>query len=295
MNINSTEEERYNELKDRELTIIPWNSNIEINIQDSKETTGKAYRRFAKELGIDNYDFYIEGIDCPVHFSNKAIKESIHQMELQKSYLENLPKLFTVINDVVKNAIMLNVEEYYHPDRKQAKNIECACQYISAFCDENKIYPVHISVMKYTAKYENNTNMYLVITVGKITKKEVPPIRVHPSLNGESVHPWASSFDISLQQFVNYFNEENGSLLKRFPNQMLTPEQIKIKERIIKADAEKQNALTQLRSEMKALKIQEKELLDSLYTYKDMSGNYEPNSKNRLNEIDEVDIDLEER
>ena len=38
-------------------------------------------------------------------------------------------------------------------------------------------YFVHLanrrSVMKYTPKYEENTNMYLVITVGKITKKEV--------------------------------------------------------------------------------------------------------------------------
>jgi hypothetical protein len=263
--LDSTEEERFQELKDEELTVVPWNPSIQIHMTSAEESTSSAYLRFAKELGINQMNFVLGGIEHPVHFSNKAIRESIHQMELQKAYLENLPKLFTVIQDVVQNSILLKVEEYTHKDRRQFHKIDGAYQYISAFCDEENIYPVHISAMKYKEQYRGSTNMYLVITVGVTSKKEVPPIRVHSHGGEESVCHRASSFDISLSQFVKTFNIKNGVLIKRLPDKMLTDEQRVLKAKILKNDAFREQKLNNIHKQIQSLVKEERYVRDSVY------------------------------
>ena len=64
---------------------------------------------------------------------------------------------------------------------------------------------------------------------------------MHPSnFGGES---WDSgrysSFDIILPQLVKYFNENQAILIKNFPDQMLSGEQLVLKQKLINFDKEK--------------------------------------------------------
>lgn len=250
MNINSTEEERYEELKDKIIKIIPWKE-TNINLPNTPNAT----RGFVKDLGLTDKSIKMQGFDFDVIFNKNSVNESINR---NKGRYEELNKLFTVIDDVCGNAICLQIEKYNHPEREKAKEIKQMHQFVSAFCDDKKIYPVKITVEERNIK--DTAYLYMIITVRSIDKKEVPDIRVHPSKDGESVPNPASSFDISLSRFVQYFNEKTGILLKHFPNQFLTEEQVSIKDKTILHDKQQYEERLQLSIEKKALKQADMEL-----------------------------------
>lgn len=249
--ISSTDEERYQELKDKSLTVVPWDESKALQMTDPDESIAHAVRRFAREIGIIGTTVKLEGIDENVIINASTIKESISSMVKQHADLINLSKLFTVFKDVTETAILLSVEPFRHGNKPQkAKDVIADYQYISAFCDSNVIYPVKITAEK--RKTKADTNVHVTVTIGtipmnlvnKIEKEEHSIPRMHPScFDGES---WDSgrysSFDISLPHFVENFNENQAILIKNFPDQMLNEKQLEIKQRLVKFDKEKDNA-----------------------------------------------------
>ena len=116
---------------------------------------------------------------------------------------------------------------------------------MSAFCDNKFIYPVKISVEKYYDSYKNNSNIYMIITVGTIKKENLPFTRMQPV--GESVCPEASPLKVSITELIKYFNtSECGCLIENIPDQMLSEEQQQRKTKIHKSFEKKEEILTQL-------------------------------------------------
>lgn len=231
INIYSTEEERYLELKDRTITIVPWNKNTGLTIPNS----AGAVKGFAIDLGVKNKMLYFENFSGKVIFNNKSIKKSVSAQD--SSHYENLAKLFTVIESVASNAIKIEEEEYRHRDRNKAAHIKSMHQYVSGFLDEIFIYPVKITIEERYRK--NETCTYMMVSVGQI-KREDSTTRVHPSNNGESVSLWSSSLDLSITDYIKLFNKKQAILIKNFPNYLLDKEQKQIKEQIKKKDVEKE-------------------------------------------------------
>lgn len=225
MDINSTEKERYDELKDKILTITKWNTSKEneLEVLDNEKPL-QTTKRLANLFKITNRDFYLEGYNNPVKITARAIKESYHH---NSSHSTDLRKLFTCIDDVLNNAVLIDIEEYRHKTRNKSSDIKQDNQYLSAFFDERKIYPVKITLEIH--KNDNNTNIYVIITVGTIPikKEESSSLRVHPI--GESVVGEATSFNISITEFAKYFNNNQRKLLKNLPDDMLNKEQKDIK------------------------------------------------------------------
>ena len=84
----------------------------------------------------------------------------------------------------------------------------------------------------------------MVITVGMIeiegkTKEALTNTRVHPEM-GESLPAGGASFNVSVPQFISHFNSEEGIILKNLPNGLLTENQQKIKQKVLKADSVKE-------------------------------------------------------
>lgn len=165
-------------------------------------------------------------------------------MTKQHADLYNLSKLFTCFHNVLENGILIDVEEYRHKSQDQrAKEIVGEYQYISAFHDEDKIYPVKITAERRRSFAE--TNVHVTVTIGDLDLdkiKEDPSIlRVHQSHNEResSDSGRVSSFDISLPHFVQNLNKTHAILLKNFPDQMLNNDQKNLKEKLIHFDKEK--------------------------------------------------------
>ena len=183
MNINSTEDERYEELKDRTLTIVPWDETKPFTITDPSKSLNRCIVDFVKSLGLLNKRVLIPNINYPVKFNKNSLNESIASMCRHQANLLDLAKLFTVFDSIIANSIEIQDEEYRHVDRNKAKDINCMRQYLSGFCDKDKVYPVKITVEERQIK--ENTFIYVVVTVGVLDrnkmKEALSNVRAHSS------------------------------------------------------------------------------------------------------------------
>lgn len=212
INIKSTDDERYQELKDRMLTIVLWDESKAMKLTDPNESIAKALKRHAKELNLIGEVVKLEGIKEEVHITMPTIKESIATMTKQHADLNNLSKLFTNFIEILENSILIDVEEYRHKSRTQKnKEVLGEYQYVGAFCDNGLIYPVKVTAEQRKVKTESNVHVTVTIgtlPINDIEKEEHSILRVHPSnFGGESSDSGRySSFDIILLQLVKYFN-----------------------------------------------------------------------------------------
>ena len=259
MNISSTEKERYEELKGKELMIIPWKKEREIVLTDPDKSLSRCISDYAKQLGLYEKELFINGLSYPVKFNKKSVNESIASMCRHKSSLIDLAKLFTVLTDVVQNAVEIHDEEYRHKARRIAEDVLCVRHYMGGFCDETEVYPVKLTVEE--RRKNENTSVYVIITVGKIKKEALPIVRVHPSKNdGESLSGGVSSFAISIVDFVKFFNPQQGVLIKDLPDGLLSEAQIRIKNKVMQKDRERAEKMELLQRQLQEIQVQQRYL-----------------------------------
>lgn len=120
-------------------------------------------------------------------------------------------------------------------------------QYMSGFCDNEKIYPVKLTVEERIE--EKKTHVHVVITVGKIEREALPNARVQP-FNGESARAGVTPLKVSLADFVKFFNREHGVLLKNIPDGFLSEKQKGLKERVRVTDAGREQKCVETRVEI---------------------------------------------
>lgn len=244
--LGSDDKERYEILREAELLVIPWEKASEIQMVSPDETISHALRRFAEECHIIGKEVLMSGIPEKIRITKKTIGESISAMRRQQADLMNLGKVFTILEPVLENAILLEVEPFRYPELRKAGMILGEYHFLSAFHDYNVLYPVKITVERY--KKSDYTNIHVIITVGKNeiagiapkSKRSVAYTGVHPSMiDGESLFSEDASFAINIQHLVKLFNRSEGIILKHFPDVMLTDEQKHIKGMILERDEEK--------------------------------------------------------
>ena len=239
MNINSTEEERYNEIKDRILEIVSWNPENEIKYSDGNESFAHALRRHAKELDLFGVMVQMDGLKETAVFTRKTLGESINLTLKRMGDLKYLDKLLTNLVPVLKNAILIEKETFRHKNMNKAKNIEYVAQFAGAFHDGVYVYPTKIAATKIIEGADPST-LKLTITLNRISIRSMikgsPDAELHPVLTGEGPFDWGSTLKIRLSDFVKYFNSKDSILLKNFPDQMLTEFQQGLKESVREND-----------------------------------------------------------
>lgn len=284
MNINSTEDERYNEIKDKVFNVYAWDYNEEDNISldNSNQKPIKKIKEYYEMKNIANTELFLEGCSFPLYLKKQALKESIHIMDGIHQSPELLLKAMTILPQITKEAKLIDVEKYRHNTREKSKNINCVCQYLSVFGDERKIYPVKLSLEINNSL--KNSNIYLIITVGQINK-EALGLRVHPTLVGESVEYEEPLYNVNIADIIKNFNAKQAIILKNLPNQLLSDEQKRIKERIKTYDNNKDKAIEQITNKINMLN-NEKRQIKSLYY-----NNYQDDILNNSKENEEINKD----
>lgn len=249
--INSTDEERTRILEKRTLTVVPWDKEKEMRLLDPDISIRRAIIQHARSMDLMGAYLKLEGMETMPVFSGKTVDESLYRTVQRKGSILDLAKLFTVLEEVAENAVLIEVEEYRHIQRNNAKSIGEMCQYVSAFYDESLLYPVKFTVEQ--RKMKDRAKVYMVITVGKIEleklmgnqKEALPGARVtsnHTDV-GESLPKGTASFSISIAQLVKKFNKKEDILLKNFPDQMLTERQMEIKRKVLEKDMRKEQGV----------------------------------------------------
>lgn len=271
MNINSTEEERYEEIKDKELKVVAWDKSKEneIAITDSSMSVAKKVKEYYNKNYINCEVFSLDQFPATLQLTNKCLKESLHIMDKIHAESSLMLKLMTVIKPVFDNAVLVEIEKYRHLEKTKANQIECSYQYLSAFYDTEKIYPVKITAELNKNMY--NSSIHMVITVGQIKMKEVLSPRVHPVDAGESVEKGVPSFiTINITDLIKSFNRNQGIIIKNLPDKLLNEEQLNLKWEVKLRDAEITDKMLKIKNEMNQLKNEQKQISDKKYNYSDI-------------------------
>ena len=271
MNINSTEEERYEEIKDKELKVVAWDKSKEneISITDSSMSVAKKVKEYYNKNYINCEVFSLDQFPATLQLTNKCLKESLHIMDKIHAESSLMLKLMTAIKPVFDNAVLVEIEKYRHLEKAKANQIKCSYQYLSAFYDAEKIYPVKITSELNKNMY--NSNIHMVITIGQIKMKEVLSPRVHPVYAGESVEKGVPSFiTINITDLIKSFNRNQGIIIKNLPNKLLNEEQLNFKWEVKLRDAEITDKMLKIKNEMNQLKNEQKQISDNKYNYSDI-------------------------
>ena len=239
--VNSTDEERTAVLLEKALTVVRWDKKHSFRQTNAKESITHALGRYMDELKLRGKIMHFKDFSGEVRFTRNTLHESIRQMTKRHSDLANLGRALSVIDDICLNAVKIEVEPYRHLQPKTGNGFKQMHQYLSAFHDMEYIYPVKITIRE--AEGNQSDRFYMVITVGIIEienkiKEALTNTRVHPE-TGESLHAGGASFKINIPQFISAFNNEEGIILKNLPDGLLNNEQKQIKQKVLKADAQK--------------------------------------------------------
>ncbi len=221
-----TEQERYEELKDKIITLsYPDMDKIEdIDLENYRTMktidAKKPIKKIADMLGISNINYQNSNIDFDFSFSRKNLNISLnHQQEYGGDYADYI-KLLSCINELIENAELIEIHDNYK-DNNQLKQTYVL---VSAFNDGSDIAPVQFEVKEY---YGADRRLYLSVVLTKIKKSAV--IREsHDDLPSAST-PLVADSIISLPQLFANVNPADKRFLKYVPDGFLSDEQIKAK------------------------------------------------------------------
>ena len=218
-----TEEERYEALKDRKLTLAAKTDSEKLRLAKEKlSATGvslsqvsysekrKLLKKLGEEFGVykpyENAD-----VELDFSFSRENLKESVNK---QKKSFENFAKMLSCFDDVIENAVGIEVHNRNDIGYKVDANLKNVYVLVSAFEDGELIVPVKLAIKELA----NDPNMlYVAIALEGIKKDEVVTSR-SPDTDFTSN---ARSSTISIPDLFRKINPSDESFLKYVPKKFL--------------------------------------------------------------------------
>lgn len=231
---NMTEEERYNELKDK--TISPAHPDMskvaDIDVESyrtlSTKNAKKPIRQLAHMLGIHNVNYSNSSIDFEFGFSSNSLKTSLNHQQEYGGVYSDYAKMLTCLDELVNNAELIEV----HKDYKGNEYLQNTYVLLSAYTEDGYLYPVQLEVKQY--KEGQSNGLYLSVILTKIKEPAVVK-EEHKEISTLLV----TGSNINISQLFANVNTSDAKFLKYVPDQFLTDKQIDAKRQAQKIDYEK--------------------------------------------------------
>ena len=231
--------ERYEALKDRKLSLsAKANKNALIDVQEKIGVSdndieyskyGDRVRLF-KKLGNEFSVFHKysnDDVKIEFSFSKENMRESVSK---QGRNFVQMAKMLTCLNDVVDNAVGIEVHNRNEHGYKADNTLENVYVLTSAFVDGENVVPVKLEIKKFSDK-ENTLYVAIAlesIKIDGIVKQEV-------ATNGVA-RQYSPPSDVSISQIFEKINTSDQSFLKYVPDGFLTEEQIEAKKQALAKD-----------------------------------------------------------
>ena len=229
-----SEEERYEELKDKKIvpaTVDPNRiSSVPISELSSKDIMVRkdAFRRLASNLGIENVDLKNSRLDFPFTLTNRGLDESTQKQEEYSGTFEDYAKALSSLDELVENAELIEVHKDYKVGSiKQNIDLKNTYVLVGALREGELLTPVELEVKEYKT---NTSRLYLVVTLSKIKSEVIGGPSTGMATGDEN--PLFSD-NISLQHLFSNVNPKDENFLKYVPDGFLNAEQKKAKQRAI--------------------------------------------------------------
>ena len=233
-----SEQERYEELKDKSIVISKPDmskvSDIDIEAYKNLSTkeAKKPIKRIAEMLGIHNVNYKNSNIKFDFAFSKSSLDTSLnHQREYGGSYTD-YAEMLTCLEKLVENAELIEVHKNYKDDEQLKRTFVL----ISALNSKDGIYPVQFEVKEF---YSSTKNLYLTAVLTKI--KEPAVVTESHTDYSEASTPLVADSAISLSQLFANVNPSDKRFLKYVPDNFLSAEQIEAKREAQKSDYKNYN------------------------------------------------------
>ena len=233
-----SEQERYEELKDKSIVISKPDmskvSDIDIEAYKNLSTkeAKKPIKRIAEMLGIHNVNYKNSNIKFDFAFSKSSLDTSLnHQREYGGSYTD-YAEMLTCLEKLVENAELIEVHKNYKDDEQLKRTFVL----ISALNSKDGIYPVQFEVKEF---YSSTKNLYLTAVLTKI--KEPAVVTESHTDYSEASTPLVADSAISLSQLFANVNPSDKRFLKYVPDNFLSTEQIEAKREAQKSDYKNYN------------------------------------------------------
>ncbi len=246
-----TEEERYEELKDRKVVAVEntdYSQNMDIleSIDSlppkAKSSAEKHIYKLAENLGILRKPKSHPEIKFEFQISkNNGLKKSLNnQLNYGGDYGEFARALIN-LDSIIQNAVLIEAHtaDRYKDTIRENERFEGAYVLLGAFQDSEYVFPVKLEIKKETGE---TGNLYVVVALTKIEKTSVMGSEVPHSNEYDQPLPVTGSV-YSLQQIASKINTEDADFLKYLPDAMLSEEQIIAKNKALEADKAKVNRL----------------------------------------------------
>ena len=245
---NMSEEERYEILKNRKITLADINKDEydkvvseHPQLLDKKlKTTDakKLLRKIGTEFGV--FDKYNNtDVEVEFEFGKNNLDESVNK---QKGNYDVYAQMLSCFSDIITNAVGIEVhnrnKEGYKTDRT-LKNVYVLC---SAFENDVDVVPVKLEIKEFIDK---PNRLYVAVALEGIKKDRVVSMGVP---NNRS-HVRTSPVTISIRDLFSKINPKDADFLKYIPNGFLNDEQIASK-RVERGDIRYSDRDTQINQSM---------------------------------------------
>lgn len=231
--------ERYSILKNKVIENVPKAGALKPGTEsgisdwgDINTLIGKEKRnviqRLASEFGVFK-GYENKDIEISFDFSSNNFRESYSKQG--KRYAQ-FAKLFSVFDQVVENAIGIEVHNRNNSGYKPDPTLNNIYVLMSAFEDGDSIIPVKLEIKEFNDK--QNT-LYVAITMEAIEKAEV----WKSGSSDAGVAQSSRSANISISHIFEKINTSDQNFLKYVPDGFLTAEQIEAKKQALEKDGVK--------------------------------------------------------
>jgi hypothetical protein len=178
IDINSTEEERYNELKNKAISIPTYSkpkSEIDIDRLKSMELkeAEKSIKTLARELGILKDDYTNKNIEVEFAFSSSSLNESWNKQggEVTPQRSTKFAEMLSCLPSVIESAELIEVhKDRYEGMKREDPDLKQVFVLMSGFNDEVGINPVKLEIKDFEKKVDK---LHVSVVLPTIEKAQI--------------------------------------------------------------------------------------------------------------------------
>lgn len=231
----STEQERYELLKDATVTLSEVNADrlaeAEVNFNGMRTAeAARTVKVIAKKLGVNNLNLSNSQLNMEFDYSLGNVGESASKQKNYGGNYDDLVKALTCIEQLAFNAVPIEVHSDKKSDTKKANpDLKNVYVLVSAFADGDGYVPVQMEVKEY---YNRASGLYMSVTLNKIKPDVVSERRLSDDQKGLT-HLLSGSKVSIAEIFKNVNPDTDERFLKYVPDGFLNGEQRAAKQRAL--------------------------------------------------------------
>ena len=237
---NMTEAERYEELKNAELSVATYDVDASkltrAEVARLENATRRDARQYVKTLyekfGINDKRYENPSAKIEFAFSYKGFAKSVHEQAARGNEYGSFGEMLACFDKIVENAIPLEIHtDKYAGTKREDADLQRVHVLVSAFGD-NGVVPVQLEVKEFI---EKDSSLYVAVTLHKVEDAVLATENVSIETPARAVR----ISTISLRDLFANINPADGEFLKYVPDGFLNAEQRYAKQEALKKEQRK--------------------------------------------------------